>query len=176
MCPTLCDPMDFSAPGFPVLRYLPEFAQTHVHWIVEAISPSHPLLLSSFAFNLSQHQDLFQGVDSSHQVAKVLELQLWHQSFQWIFRVDFLWDWLVWSPCNPKDSQESSLAQFESISFSVLSLFMEEGMANYCSILAMKIPWTWKIWKGSPSQSQLASPSNWGKPSYRDISIINISV
>ena len=75
------------------------------------------------AFNLSQHQGLFQWISSSHQVAKVLEFQLQHQSFQRIFRTDFLWDWLVWSPCCPGDSQESSpTPQFKSISSSVLSL------------------------------------------------------
>ena len=74
---------------FPVPRYLPEFAQMHVHGVGNAISPSHSLPPSSpFAFNVSQHQGLFQWVSSSHQVAKVLELQ--HQSFQWIFRVHFL--------------------------------------------------------------------------------------
>ena len=73
------------------------------------------------AFNLSQHQGLFQSVGSSHQVAKLWELQLQHQSFQLIFSVDFLYDWLVWSPC--RYSQVSSLAlQFENINFSVLSL------------------------------------------------------
>ena len=67
-------------------------AQTHVYWVGDAIQPSHPLApLSPLAFNLSQHQGLFQSVTSSHQVAKVLELQLQHQSFQWIFRTDFRW-------------------------------------------------------------------------------------
>ena len=69
----------------------PEFIQTHVHWVGDAIQPSHPLLSPSPpTFNLSQHQGLFKWVSSSHQVAKVLELQLQHQSFQWIFRTDFL--------------------------------------------------------------------------------------
>ena len=83
MCPTLCDPMDCSTQGFPVLHHLPEFAQTHVCWVSDAIQPSHPLLPPSPpALNLSQFQGLFQWVSSSHQVAKVLELQLQHQSFQ----------------------------------------------------------------------------------------------
>ena len=71
----------------------PEFAQTHIHWVSDAIQPSHPLLLPSPpAFNLSKHQGVFQWVSSLHQVAKVLEL--WHQSFQWIFRADsFRIDW-----------------------------------------------------------------------------------
>ena len=85
--------------------------------IGDAIQPSHPLL-SPFpcTFNLSQHQGLFQWVSSSHQVAKVLALQLQHQSFQWIFRVDFLWDGLAGPPCSPNDSQGSSpTPQFKSI-------------------------------------------------------------
>ena len=85
LCLTLCDPLDCSTVDFPGLHYLPEFVQIHVHWVM----PSHPLPHSSpFAFNLSQHQSLFQWGSFSYQVAKVLELQ--HQSFQWIFKVDFL--------------------------------------------------------------------------------------
>jgi len=89
-CLALCDPMDCSMPGFGVLHYLLELAQTHVHWVGDAIQPSHPLSSPSPpAFNLSQHQGLFKWVSSLHQVAKVLEFQLQHQSFQWIFRTDF---------------------------------------------------------------------------------------
>ena len=84
--PTLCDPVDCSTPGFPALHHLLEFTQTHVHWVGDAIQPSHPLSPPSLAFNLSQHQSAFQWVSSSYQVAKVLELQLQHQSFQWIFK------------------------------------------------------------------------------------------
>ena len=116
--------MDYSAwTDFPVHHQLLEFAQTHVHRISDAIQPSYPLLSpSSPAFNLSQHQGLFTWVSSLHLVAKVLELQLQHQSFQWIFRTDFLYDWLVGSPCCPRDSQESSpTPQFKSINSSVLS-------------------------------------------------------
>ena len=90
-CPTLCNPMDCSSPGFPIHQQLLEFAQTPVHRVSDAIQPSHPLLSPSPPdFNLSQHQDLFQWVSSSHQVARVLELQLQHQSFQWTFRTDLL--------------------------------------------------------------------------------------
>ena len=91
LCPTLHDHMDCSMPGFPVHHQLPELAQTHVHQVGNDIQPSHPLS-SPFppAFNLSQHQGLFQWVHSSHQVTKVLEFHLQHQSFQWIFRTDFL--------------------------------------------------------------------------------------
>ena len=90
-CLTLCDPMDCRTPGLPIHHQLPEFTQTHVHWVGVAIQPSHPLSSPSPpAFNLSQHQGFFKGVSSSHQVAKVLEFQLKHQSFQWIPRIDFL--------------------------------------------------------------------------------------
>ena len=90
-CPTLCDPMDCTTPGFPVHHQLLELAETHVHRVGDAIQPSHPLSsASSPAFNLSQHQGLFKLVSSSHQLAKLLEFQLQHQSFQWIFRTDFL--------------------------------------------------------------------------------------
>ena len=91
LCLTLCDPMDCSTPGLHVHHQLPEFTQTHVHWVSDAIQPSHPLPpLSPPAFTLFQHQGLFQWVGFSPQVAKVLELQLQHQSFQWIFRTDLL--------------------------------------------------------------------------------------
>ena len=90
-CPTLWEPMDCSTPGLPVHHQLPEFDQTYVHGVSDAIQPSYPLLSPSPpAFNLSQHQGLFQRVSSSHQVAKLLELQPQHQFFQWIFRMDFL--------------------------------------------------------------------------------------
>ena len=93
LCPTLCHSMDCSTPGLPVHHQLLEFTLTHAHWVGDAIQPSHPLSSSSPpTFNLSEHQGLFQWVSSSHQVAKVLEFQLQHQSFQWIFRVDFLED------------------------------------------------------------------------------------
>ena len=94
-CLTLCDPIDCSTPDFPVLHHLLELAQTHVRWASDAIQLSHPLSNPSPpALNLSQHQGLFQWVGCSHQVAKVLELQLQHQSFQWIFRlISFRIDW-----------------------------------------------------------------------------------
>ena len=108
-CPTLCDPMDCRMPGLPVHHQLPEFTQTHVHLVGDAIQPSHPLSSPSPpAFYLSQHQGVFQWVSSSNEVAKGLEFQLQHQPFQWIFRTDFLWDKLVGSSCSPRDSRESS--------------------------------------------------------------------
>ena len=94
-CLTLWGPMDCSTPSFAVLHYLLEFAQTHVHWVDDAIQPSHPLLRFSHpVLNLSQHQGLFQWVSSPHQVAKVLEFQLQHQSFQWYSGpISFSNDW-----------------------------------------------------------------------------------
>ena len=90
-CLTLCDSMDCRTSGFPIHHQLLEFAQTHVHWVSEAIQPSHPQSNPSPpAFNLYQHQGIFKWVSSSHQVAKGLELQLQHQSFPWIFKTDFL--------------------------------------------------------------------------------------
>ena len=79
LCPTLCDPMNCSMPGFPVLHYLLRLAQTHVHWVCDAIQPSRPQSSPSPpAFNLSQHQNLCQWVHSLYQVAKILKLQLQH--------------------------------------------------------------------------------------------------
>ena len=162
-------PHECSMPGFPVPHHLPQFVQTCVHWVNDAIQPSHPLSSPSRpAFSLSQHQGLSQWIGSLHQVTKELELQ--HQFFQWIFRIDFLQDWPVWSCC-PRDSEESSPApQFESISSLALSLLctslvaqsvkslpamkdtqvqyldgedpLEKEMATHSSIPAWRIPWT----------------------------------
>ena len=94
-CPTYCDPVDCSTPGFSIHHRLPELAQTHVLRVGDALQPSHPLLSPSPAFNHSQHQGLFKWVSPSHQVAKVLEFQLQHQSFQWIFGlISFRIDWV----------------------------------------------------------------------------------
>ena len=141
--PTLCDHLDCSTPGFPVLHYLPDFVQIHVHWVGDAIRPSHPVSsLSPPAFTLCQHQGLFQWVISSHQATKELEIQL--QSFQWIFRVDFLQDWLVSCPSCPKDSQESSPApQFtEKINSLALSLLYGPTLTSvrdYWKTIALSI-------------------------------------
>ena len=91
LCPTLCDPMNCSIPGLPVYHQLQEFTQTHVHWVGDAIQPSHPLSSPSPpVLKLSQHQGLFKWVNSSHQVDKGLEFQLQHQSFQWTPRTGLL--------------------------------------------------------------------------------------
>ena len=113
-CPTLCNTTDCSMPGSPVHHQFPESTQTHVHWVDDPL-----LLLPSIFPSISC---LFKWVNSSHQVAKVWEFQLQHQSFQWIFRTGFLQDGLVGSPCSPRDSQESSpTPQFKSINSSALS-------------------------------------------------------
>ena len=90
-CPALCDPMNRGTPGLPVHHQLQELTQIHVHQVGDAIQPSHPLSSPSPPPpNLSQHQGLFQWVSSSHELVRVLELQLQHQSFQWIVITDFL--------------------------------------------------------------------------------------
>ena len=96
LCLTLCNPIGYSTPGFPVLHYLTQFAQTHVHWVSDAIQPSHLLSSPSLpAFNLSQHQGLFQWVSSSHQVAKGLEFQISiSPSNEYSGLISFRMDWL----------------------------------------------------------------------------------
>ena len=123
-CLILCNLVNHSTPGLPVHHQLLEPAQTYVHWVGDAIQPSHPLSSRSpSAFNFAQHKGLCQWVSSSHQMTNVLGFQLQHQSFPWIFRTDFLSDWLGWSPCSPRDSQESSpTSQFKSINSWALSL------------------------------------------------------
>ena len=132
---TLYDPMDGRTPGFFV-PHLPEFDQIYVYLISDAIQPSYPLLPPfPSAFNLSQHQGLFQHISSSHQVSKVLDFKLKHQSVQ--RKVDFLSDWLVWSPGFPRESQESSPApQFKSINSLALCLL-------YCPTVT-SIHYYWK--------------------------------
>ena len=113
--------MNCSMPGFAIIHYLPVFAQTHVHWVNDVIQPSHPLLPPSPpAFDLFQHQGLFQRTSSSHQVAKVLELRLQHQSFQSIFRIDFFR--IDWFDLLAVQGCLKSLLQHHSSKASVLGL------------------------------------------------------
>ena len=133
-CLLLCDSMDCCMPGLPVHHQLLEFTQTRVHWVGDAIQPSYPLS-SPYppTFNHSQHQGLFKWVSFSHQVAKILEFQLQHQSFQLIFRTDFLQDALVGSLCCPRDAQESSpTPPFKSINSSVLSFLYSATLTSIC--------------------------------------------
>ena len=103
-------PHGLQHPWLPLVHHqLPQLAQTHVHRVSDAIQPSQPLSPPSPpAFNLSQHQGLFQWVSSSHRVAKLLAFRIQHRSLQWVFRTDFLYDWLIWSPFSPRNSQRSS--------------------------------------------------------------------
>ena len=131
-CPTLCDPMNSSTPGLPVHHQLPEFTQTHIHQVSDAIQPSHPLSSPySPALNPSQHQSLFQRVNSSHEVAEVLEFQLQHHSFQRNPRADLLQNGLAGSPCSPRDSQKfSPTPHFKSINSSALTLLHSPTLAS----------------------------------------------
>ena len=132
-CLTLCDPMNCSTASLPftVSQGLLKLMS------IESVLPSKhpilysPLLLLSSILILSQHQGLLQRVSSSHQATKALELQVQHQPFQWILRTDLLEDLLVWSPCSPRDFQESSTTpQFKSINSSSLSLLYSPTLTS----------------------------------------------
>ena len=132
LCLTLCDPVNHSTPGLPVHHQLLEFTQTHIHRVSDAIQPSHSQSSPSPpAPNPSNHQSLFHWVNSSHEVAKVLEFQLQHHSFQRNPRADLLQNGLAESPCSPRDSQESSpTPQFKSINSLVLSLLQSPTLTS----------------------------------------------
>ena len=140
LCPTLCNRTDCSTPGFPVLHYLPEFASTHVQWSGDAIQPSYPLLLTSPPLlNLSQQQCLFQWVSSSHQVTKVLELHLQHQSFQWWGLRPYVYQtWqseYIWPDC----SLSSRL-------FTISTLFIYLArMHSFQDLSSPTREWTWAL-------------------------------
>ena len=120
-CPTLHDPMNCSTPGLPVHHHLPQSTQTRIHGVDDAIQPSQPLLSPSpSAFNLSPHQGLFKWVSSPHQVAKVLEFQIRHQSFQWIFRTYFLYFRIDWFALLAVQGTLKSLLQYHSCKASIL--------------------------------------------------------
>ena len=124
------NPMDHSTSIFPVFHYLPEFVQIHVHWVNDAIQPSRPSSPPSLPnLHLYQCKGLFQQIGSLLQVAKVKELQLQHQSLQWTFRVDFLYDWWAWSPYCPRDSQESTPFFNLSLNFAIRSSWPEPQSA-----------------------------------------------
>ena len=136
-CPTLCDPMDCSTPGFPVHHQLLELAQTHVHRVSDVIQLSHPLSSPSPpAFILSQHQGLFQWASSSHQVAKVLEFQLQRESFQWIFRTDFLLHGVF--PTEGLNPHVLSLLHWQMNS---LPIDPPAPRLYYCFLAACHLPW-----------------------------------
>ena len=112
-----------------------KFVQVHINCISYAIQPSHPLMLSSSSsLNLSQHQGLFQWVDCSNQMIKILELQLQHQFFQWILRISLKINWFpLRSPCSPRHSKESSPApQFKGINSLMLCLLCGPALTTVC--------------------------------------------
>ena len=126
-CSTLCNPMSYCTPGLPVPHHLPKFAQVHVQESV--MSPNHlillclTLLLPSIFARIPMSQLFTSG--------KILEFQLQHQSFQWVFKVDFHLDWVVWSPCCSRDSQKSSPAQqFQGINSLVLCFFYSSALTT----------------------------------------------
>ena len=116
--------MNCSTSGSSLFHYLPEFAQIHAHWVSDAISTSAtPFSLQSFPAS--------ESFKVSWLLAKVLELQLQHQSFLWILRSDFLLELTGLSPCSPRDSQESSPAsKFESINSLAFSLFYGPNLTS----------------------------------------------
>ena len=128
-CLTFCDPMDYSMPGLPVHHQLPEFTQTYVHWVGDAIPT-----ISSSVFPFSSYLKSFPESESfqvSQLFASVLELQLQHQSLQWTPRTDLLYDGLVGSLCSPMDSQEfSPTPQFKSINSSALSFLYSPTLTS----------------------------------------------
>ena len=139
LCPTLCGPMDCRMPGLPVHHQLPVFTQTHVHRVSDAIHPSHPLSFPSPpAFNLSQHQGLFKWVSSSPQVAKVLEFQLQHQSFNEYLMISF---WMDWLDLLAVQGTLKSLLQHHNSKASILqcSAFFIVTYYTYCIVLFNQI-------------------------------------
>ena len=139
--PTLRDPMDCSMPGLPVHHQVLEFTQSHVHWVGDAIQPSHPLSSPSPpAFNRSQHRGLFQWVSSSQQLAKVLEFQLLHQAFQWLFRNDlpfpFPVDHVLWE-------LSSVTCPFWVALYSMAHSFIELDEAVVHVIRLVRFLWLW---------------------------------
>ena len=113
-CLIFCNPMDCSTPGFPVLFYLREFALTRIHWGSDIFQASHPLSRLLLLPLIFPSIKFFSN--ESALLIKVSELQLQYQSFQWIFRIDFLYNWLIWSLCSSRDSQETSpTPQFKSL-------------------------------------------------------------
>ena len=131
--PTLWDPMDCSMPGFPVLQKFLEPAQTHVHWVDDATQSSHPLSSPSPpAFNVFQHQGFFQWVGSFQQVAKVLELQIQHQSFQWYSGlISFRTGWLGLLAVQGTLSKSLLSTTVQKYQLSVLSLLYGPTLTTY---------------------------------------------
>ena len=130
-CLTLCDPMDCSTPGLPVHHQLPEFTQTHVHWVSDAIQPPHPLLSPSPpTFNLSQHQGLFKWISSSHQVAKYWSFSIVPSS-EYSGLTSFKMDWLdLLTVQSPYRQESDPTPQFKSINSSALSFLYSPTLTS----------------------------------------------
>ena len=140
-CLTLSNPMNCTTPGLPVHHQLPEFTQTHVHRVGDATQPSYPLSsLFPPSPNPSQHQSLFQWINSSHEVAKVLKIQIQHQSFQWTPRaISFRMDWLTLLAVQ---GTLSSLLQHHSSKASILqnsAFFTVRGTISEYSMLVCQV-------------------------------------
>ena len=142
-CPTLCDPMNRSTPGLPVHHQLPEFTQTHVHRVSDAIQPSHPLSSPySPSSNPSQHQSLFQWVNSSHEVAKVLEfpaLALLYR-ISWVDLIQSGLQWLPWS--------SSFIISMTSFLLNILSWMAHANLkhiSKYTYLLSLLLPFKLQI-------------------------------
>ena len=164
--------MKRSTPGLPVHHQLPEFTQTQVHRVSEAIQPSHPLLSPSPpAPNPSQHQGLFQWVNSSHEVAKVVEFQLQHQSFQCTPRTDLLYDGLVGSPCSPRDSK--GLLQHHSSKASILrhSAFFTVQLSHPHMTTGKTIALTRQIFVGKVMSLLFICCLGWSWLSFQGVSV-----
>ena len=132
--------MNRSTPGFPVHHQLPEFTETQVHRVSDAIQPSHPLSSPSPpAPNPSQHRSLFQWVNSSHEVAKVLEFQLQHHSLQRNPRADLLQNGLVGSPCSPRKGVKLSLINIEEKRVKNRQIILEMTEVKNLSLLIFMI-------------------------------------
>ena len=174
LCPTLCDSMNRSTPGLPVHHQLREFTQTHVHQVGDAIQPSHPLLSPSPpALNLSQHQGLFQWVCCPNHVAKVLEFQLQHLSFQWIFRTDFFG--IDWFDLCAVQGTLKSLLQHHNSKASILqhSAFFMVQLAHPYMTTGKTIPltrWTF-VGKKKKSLCFLIRCPGWSKLLFQGASI-----
>ena len=162
--------MDCSKPGFPIHHQLLELSQTHVHRVSDAIQPSHPVLLPSPAFSLSQHQGLFQGVSSSYQVAKVLEFQLQHRSFHRLFKTDFFR--IDWFDLLVDQGTVNSLLQHHSSKASILrcsAFFIVQLSHPYMtSLMDPKFPFL-ALLENSFLRTAIMSNKSCGQTSYMGI-------
>ena len=178
-CPTLCEPIGCSTPGFPVYHQLPQSTQTHVHWVGDAIQPSHSLSsLSPPVFNLSQHQGLFKWVGPSYQVAKILEFQLQHQHFQWTHPglISFRMDWV---DLLAVQGTLKSLLQFKSIKSSALNFLYSPTLTSIQEKGKSKLQWganlPWSEWPSSKNLQTIDAGEGMEKQEFSCIVDGNVS-